>query len=193
MLVCESERRREGGCQNSPQGWMSTSSNMPPSRTVLVAPQLHLNSPQKRGGRVTPSRFTSLSCWMTFRYYGEYIRPRSYIKISHYSFPCTHSWQPQQSFFTAHKGLIHQLLIEIWRIAIFEIEGYFIIVGDKLALSHVPLSLRVWCVNKAWSQANITALFLNSLSQKLRLEINHVMPEIHSPEPKEQKWVWANF
>lgn len=122
MLVCESERRCEGSCQDSPQSWMSTSSNMPPSWTVhvsvlwlVVAPQFHRSSPQERGGRVTPSRFTSLCCWMTFRYCGEYILPRSYIKIPHYSFPCTHSWQPQQSFFTAHKGLIHQLLIEIWR------------------------------------------------------------------------------
>lgn len=64
--------------------------------------------------------------------------------------------------------------------------------GNKLALSHVHwVYVCVWCNDKPWLTRRSLSQLPPSLPQKLRLEISHVMPEIHSPEMKEQKWVWA--
>lgn len=81
----ERQRRCEGGCQSS----ASCLLNALPSRTVTVpllmlcvARQLHQNCPPKqRGSRVTPLRFTSLNCWMTFRC-GAFKNPS---KVLHYN------------------------------------------------------------------------------------------------------------
>lgn len=94
--------------------------------------------------------------------------------------------------FTAHKAVS----FTNFQLRCKAFEGYLTTVEGQIGPESRSIeSVRwcVWCNNKPWSQANVTALFLCSLSQKLRLEINHFMPEIHSSELKEKEWVWANF
>lgn len=76
----------------------------PPSWSGLsVAPQLLQKSLQQWGGKATTSRLTSLSCRMTFRYYGECIPPRSSIKRPSL-FSCMHPLLAASAkVFTAHK------------------------------------------------------------------------------------------